>query len=896
MDISFPIVDGTEQDPEVLSERLSRENERGDSGHYPIGANNFWHGGVHYETDQPVRAVGDGVVVAYRFNKKALECEIRTANIAKRRHGRYLLIDRAEHSSPQFRVESDFAKESDEPREHYSNSFVLTKHEYVTPRGGRIVFYALYMHLLPFDDWVEGTHRPTIFHSKAWFVKANTDGGGVGVFEDDDLVPSRILPVGAEFSVTPLDATSAAGAPTWRTMDPELEAPGRVRVDTGDVLQISIDRYRVVRAVERPPAAEMGLAVRANSHPKSPVIGILPAGSPLHFANGAPIVGSMSMLDGGGWIMCTVGGTIERRDSGLWPEKFDEVVHPKKAIRVSRGDILGYPGPYRVAHNLVHFEIFLENAAFLTNPAGDNWGPQIYRIPPGHDFRFQVATANPDAGFTLTAHQRIIIHQADPDSPYVEISAHPSGPRGWVTRQDYYNAHHSSGPDTFHVRVNHGTPKLHNPYDRFDMTIEAPSNTREIVAYAADEWQQHHADAAGHDGRWLKFHYEGFEGWTRARNVGQYGRTAYDWVHAGWKTIEDSKYSDDGFCNASELLLALDEDHSGTVSQDELKHALAKPPVAEKIRRFVCKHPTEWAPPGKKYERLKKGRWFMPKTLYDQTMEHHAKLEWWSQVPNLTPRASGVWHVHPIEFLRYLKALPGVTSAQLFAQMYRMGVGLTTPGIHPGTVRTFMNLAATVPDDQVINAYKDRLRGFTLDLNESMQECGVMAASHGMTRRRQSHFIAQMALECRRFLEMREGGGPNKPYAPFYGRGAIQLTWADGYAAWYRSGGNRALFSANEQTLLDRLAQVHHDGSNFTTVYNAQEQAALIGILDTRFTDPAIAVRSAGWYWKKAHCNSGANLDDVRTVTRIINGWYTDLDARIRFTERAKSVLLGCLY
>jgi predicted chitinase len=87
------------------------------SGSFPMGKNRFWHGGLHlHPTDRetPIRAIADGVVVAYRY-------------------------DLADATDAFF------------DKVPYSRSFVLLKHE--TELGqtslgvSKLTFYSLYMHL-----------------------------------------------------------------------------------------------------------------------------------------------------------------------------------------------------------------------------------------------------------------------------------------------------------------------------------------------------------------------------------------------------------------------------------------------------------------------------------------------------------------------------------------------------------------------------------------------------------------------------------------------------------------------------------------------------------------------------------------------------------------------------
>jgi putative chitinase len=47
----------------------------------------------------------------------------------------------------------------------------------------------------------------------------------------------------------------------------------------------------------------------------------------------------------------------------------------------------------------------------------------------------------------------------------------------------------------------------------------------------------------------------------------------------------------------------------------------------------------------------------------------------------------------------------------------------------------------------------------------------------------------------------------------------------------------------------------------------------------------------AGWYWNKRKINELADKDDVKAVTKAVNGGYNGLDDRMDYLGRAKAVL-----
>ena len=109
------------------------------SGYYLLGGHNFWHGGIHISelsapqciSDQPVRCIADGVVVAYRLNDNYVNSEFDGSG-----------------------VKLDLS---------YSSSFCLVRHDYKVPgKSGEkgsaasedvMTFFSLYMHLLPYAHY-----------------------------------------------------------------------------------------------------------------------------------------------------------------------------------------------------------------------------------------------------------------------------------------------------------------------------------------------------------------------------------------------------------------------------------------------------------------------------------------------------------------------------------------------------------------------------------------------------------------------------------------------------------------------------------------------------------------------------------------------------------------------
>lgn len=147
-------------------------------------------------------------------------------------------------------------------------------------------------------------------------------------------------------------------------------------------------------------------------------------------------------------------------------------------------------------------------------------------------------------------------------------------------------------------------------------------------------------------------------------------------------------------------------------------------------------------------------------------------------------------------------------------------------------------------------------------LNRTMVEYSIN------TPLRQAHFLAQIAHESDRFNALEEyASGEDYEYRSdlgntqpgdgvrFKGRGLIQVTGRTNYLECGRALG------------VDLISN------------------------PKRLADPDLACRSAGWYWSTRQLNGDADRDDVRTVTRVINGGYNGLDDRIHLLQAAKRAL-----
>lgn len=140
------------------------------------------------------------------------------------------------------------------------------------------------------------------------------------------------------------------------------------------------------------------------------------------------------------------------------------------------------------------------------------------------------------------------------------------------------------------------------------------------------------------------------------------------------------------------------------------------------------------------------------------------------------------------------------------------------------------------------------------------------------TKLRQAHFLAQCAHESDGFTTTVE-----------YASGDAYDTRTDlGFTAARDGDGRR----------FKGFGLIQTTGPN-----NQRDAARALGILDQWNKDPRILSRfpyaalAAGYYWSTRPHNAAADADDLRRVTKLVNGGYNGLKDRAVYLERAKQAL-----
>jgi hypothetical protein len=535
--------------------------EAENSGHYLLGKNNFWHGGIHI-TDkcapqcqkiQPVRCIADGVVVAYRLNEDYLQSQFEGAN------GNLEL--------------------------NYSNSFCLVRHDYKsapnTANEGKqnsLVFYSLYMHLLPYTRYLDPVDPSVNVNVRILEGGYRAHSQMPGMANDQIL---GLIPAGVEFEILDQQVYEGityakgkilrgnvpqrhAGDEIWfgykkngetvksnnklvwrEILPPERTRPGYwqgeiiAKVTAPNGLAVlyppaNLAQNAVAGAQQGTLALTQGSQIKFDS---GKIYNLQQTGKLLQMAECTLVRGGLregGILPTTFWMCIENAGANKRVEwAPVAPSRFNSVIAVNTAIKA--GAPIGYLGLHEVLSGpdggktskyQVHLEVFSEDdniEAFLNNEAGLTQGKQYLSLPAG-------AILSPKAPAT-TAITLSAAHAIDlASSPICKDSA---------------------------------------AVEWYQVTVKEDGQTKTGLVKKQD------ADLI----------------------------TQHDWAKLGFTVVKESDANADGFLDPEKmpdffqaLYAKIDGlgNHDGAVTPDEFSNALKNVELRDQWSKLIAYHPTEW--------------------------------------------------------------------------------------------------------------------------------------------------------------------------------------------------------------------------------------------------------------------------------------------------------------
>ena len=599
----------------------SLENEK--SGHYLLGSNKFWHGGIHISDasapqcvlNEPIRCMADGKVVAYRLNEDY--------------------------------PESTFG--DNEKKLKYSNSFCLVRHEYKSapnpeegPNKGKqnkLNFYSLYMHLLPYKRYPlseEETPKPKVT------MKVND-------FKAYDEFPE----------------TSS------------VQSPGKLAMGT----KLEVLEQRSVGNVTYAKGKILSGSVKNGSHK------VREAGREVWFAylkNGAPYQNSQPKRI---WLADDVPervkpkywqGKVEARTCkrlAMYAAPADPTDGQPAGARIEESREITVSSTIAFDSKDV-VSLVLDNKlrrmAPCTPVEASIW-TGTGSVPSNF---WAIVESDPDSQYvqweTLTPTEFEVVTTS------IEIKA--GDPIGYLGQTENLTSEQGASDSKFQVHVEIFTAE--SEVKDFLKNLAGLKTGKQYLHLPTGTELKKTPPATGMTV--LKLDHavdlskapvikEGIEDWYKVsvtedaqpvsglvKKAGAQIVTQHDWEKLGFHIVEETNAMADGFLDPEDmpqffkdLLMKIDKNHDGEVDPGELADALKNTDTRDQWAKLIAHHPTEWKDKAEsaKWNKLDKLLESSPKTLKHEK-ERISKYVFWDELVGKAAIGSEVvWHFHPIAFV-----------------------------------------------------------------------------------------------------------------------------------------------------------------------------------------------------------------------------------------------------
>ncbi|QIE26042.1 hypothetical protein SBC1_46850 (plasmid) [Caballeronia sp. SBC1] len=542
---------------------LARES----GGFFPVSDSGMWHGGIHVtaggagaslDLNNGVRCLADGEVVAYR-------------------------VDRAYPVSELSALAGKPAVKAT-----YSTGFALVRHTTEFPRGTKLTFFSLYMHLKSFEEYQKDTAlKMPSYWTKVWKVTR---------FAKDIPKP---------------------------------------------------DVHRGKAA-----AGQIGLNIRSAPIGRAPisasVIGILRQGARVQIGAQQGSWGQIASIESGGPVIAaSVGSFADPKANTGWiflgkvhghqlmeavlsEAHFDQVVVLPKPVKINAGDLIGHLGRYdqlsepSAGNRMVHIEVFCDAKVKPYIEQGRAWveknawkiEPTILRIDRRVKLYAAMGQEGADAPQTgvIQIYPLSALAQGPKEDQFEETTAGTDGSKFHWWKVD--SADVRRAPIAGWVREqNHAGGRV----------------TRE----AACTWVDFEIHEEAHDPMHTMF--------ATPKAYLDY------WLDADEPDVPAlAKLSP----LAGKVYRSVFTTGSGSHAADELRKASRDPWLQLRLSRLIVKHESEWANPGKwkqLYEWIEQRTGHDP--AHEEEQKRIAKLVWWDAVTGKIegfPESADVFHIHPV--------------------------------------------------------------------------------------------------------------------------------------------------------------------------------------------------------------------------------------------------------
>lgn len=286
----------------------------------------------------------------------------------------------------------------------------------------------------------------------------------------------------------------------------------------------------------------------------------------------------------------------------------------------------------------------------------------------------------------------------------------------------------------------------------------------------------------------------------------------------GWNCISDDTTPNDQRCdsiNIKALIRDPDPANSKRMAVEELVRRLGKPEVQKKLRRAICKFPSEWdkATTQARYGFVQELESFKQAPEAWPRLLKHLEAISFDNLPQEFKDAD--WHMHPREFVGAMRECGWLNAKELAQCIPRNAIEQTRNSAG----------STTYPQSEIgWSVALSRATTYVIDLNVSFRKYGISS------KLRMAYFLANSIQETIYFSRKSELGGSGTRYAPWYGRGFLQLTWEGNYRNYgdFRGWGAQPASTFRDSLELNNSRAIDSAGYYWITCAKVRSSAVCI--------------------------------------------------------------------
>lgn len=368
----------------------------------------------------------------------------------------------------------------------------------------------------------------------------------------------------------------------------------------------------------------------------------------------------------------------------------------------------------------------------------------------------------------------------------------------------------------------------------------------------------------------------------------------------GWRLVDDDVTDDDSRCDSKIIERFLNTSFEGDpvdadTPQSRMQRLCAND-VQTRLARTICKFPTEWAKADVETRwkwTMERGNPYNPRPLdqagFEKMVEFAKKLCFWEDLPEadrarLTKKH---WHFHPREFITHMRKCLWLSEGEMRQLLPKNAMRRDRNG-----VVLWEPIDFNQPRKTITNTHR-------IPLNLALCKWGIN------TPMRLAAFFGNSVQETVWWGSLSELGGPGLWYAPWYGRGFLQLTNPSNYVDYWRYRGRqvpeglRAAMAAAYQ----RIYSIHPPSArsnadlqdtNFTMLTQEMktwrdhvQSAGLPGTPEDLFSP----TDSAGFYWAMNKMSNEADKPHILEQVSLTTNGGTKIYYRSNSFWRASAVV-----